>query len=317
MTDVAILLFPDVLLLDVAGPVEAFSIANRYLPAEQHYRIRTLALGERLVRASCGLQMVADELIGEAPAAAHDLLLVPGGPGAYNDDHSAFRPWLIAAAAAARRFGSICTGAFILGDAGLLDGRRVTTHWNYTERLARRYPQAQVLSEQIYLADGNLYTSGGITAGIDMALGIIAEDHGKAVAVAVAKVLLVAKTRQGGQAQFSPLLVEVAREDTPVARAQRHVLEHLAEDLGVEALAAVVGLSARHFARLFSREVGMTPTEFVHDARIDHARQLLETTDLPLKTIAFRSGFGSVRCMRTLFTDRLGLTPAQYRHQFS
>lgn len=131
MTDVAILLFPQVLLLDVAGPVEAFSIANRYLPAEQHYRIRTLALGERLVRASCGLQMVADELIGEAPAAVHDLLLVPGGPGA--DDHGAFRPWLIAAAA--RRFGSICTGAFILGDAGLLDGRRVTTHWNYTDRL--------------------------------------------------------------------------------------------------------------------------------------------------------------------------------------
>jgi transcriptional regulator GlxA family with amidase domain len=317
MKTVLMLLFPDVLLLDVAGPVEAFSIANRYLPVEQHYCVRTLAASERQVRASCGIQLVADQLLDTAGLGECDLFLVPGGPGAYNDDHAVLAPWLHIAAADVPRFGSICTGAFILGAAGLLDGRKVTTHWNYIERLAKRHPRAHVLSEQIYLVDGKLYTSGGITAGIDMALGIIAEDHGKALAVAVAKVLLVAKTRQGGQRQFSPLLAELVHEDGPVARAQRYVLEHLGDDLSVEVLAGVVGLSGRHFARLFSREVGMTPTEFVRDARIDHARELLETTSLPLKTIAFRSGFGSVRCMRMQFTERLGLSPAQYRHQFS
>lgn len=312
------LLYPDVLLLDVAGPVEAFSIANRYLPAEQHYCVRTLAPGERQVRASCGMQLMADALLAEPAAAVDcDLLLIPGGPGAYNDDHSALVPWLLAATAQAPRFGSICTGAFILGAAGLLDGRQVTTHWNYTERLARRHPQAQVLSEQIYLVDGNLYTCGGITAGIDMALGIIAEDHGKAVAVAVAKVLLVAKTRQGGQAQFSPLLGEVAREDSPVGCAQRHALAHLEQPLTVAALAAAVGMSTRHFARLFASETGMTPMAFIYRARVDRARQLLESSELPLKTVAFHAGFASVRAMRTAFVERLGLTPAQYRQQFA
>ncbi|WAF88248.1 GlxA family transcriptional regulator [Metapseudomonas otitidis] len=315
MKNVAVLVYPDVLMLDVSGPVEVFSIANRYLPPEQQYRVFTVSTREAIVRASNGMRLVADHLLDDAPREL-DLLLVPGGPGAYNFNQPELLPWLRETVARTPRHGSICTGAFILGEAGLLDERRVTTHWNYTERLARRFPRAQVEVDRIYLQDGELVTSGGITAGIDMALAILADDHGRKIAVDVAKVLLVAMKRQGGQAQFSPLLAEVAREDTPIARAQRHVLEHLAEDLNVEALAGVAGLSSRHFARLFTREVGMTPTAFIHDARIDHARHLLESTDLPLKTIAFRSGFGSVRCMRELFTERLGLTPAQYRHQF-
>ncbi|SDK44364.1 GlxA family transcriptional regulator [Pseudomonas indica] len=315
MKSVAILLFPDVLMLDVAGPIEVFSIANRYLAPADHYRISTISIAEPGVRASNGLRLLTDHVLADAPE-AFDLLLVPGGPNAYNESHPALLPWLRRATQASRRYGSICTGAFILGEAGLLDGRQVTTHWNYTERLARRFPAARVITDRIFIADGELITSGGITAGIDMALAILADDHGKKLAVDVAKVLLVAMKRQGGQAQFSPMLAEVAREDSPIARAQQYIFDRLEEELSVDVLAEVAGMSARHFSRLFARDTGKTPMEFVHAARIDRARNLLETTDLPLKTVAYRSGFRSVRCMRILFSERLGLSPAQYRHQF-
>lgn len=315
MKTVAILLFPDVLMLDVAGPAEVFSIANRYLAPEDHYRLFTISSAEHNVRASNGMRLLADHVLEDAPS-AFDLLLIPGGPGAYNDKHEELQPWLRQAIQGSCRYGSICTGAFILGELGLLDGRQVTTHWNYTERLALRFPAALVSTDKIYIRDGELLTSGGITAGIDMALGILADDHGKKVAVAVAKVLLVAMKRQGGQSQFSPLLAEVAKEDSPIARAQQHILDNLEQDLCVESLATVAGMSLRHFARTFAKDVGMTPMDFVHSARVDRARGLLETTTLPLKTVAYRSGFRSERCMRVLFSERLGLTPAQYRHQF-
>jgi transcriptional regulator GlxA family with amidase domain len=315
MKTLAMLLYPDVLLLDVAGPLEVFSMANRYLAPEDHYRLCTVSATERDVRASNGMRLLADHLLSDAPD-AFDLLLIPGGPGAYNDKQASLQPWLLKATQASRRYGSICTGAFILGEAGLLDGRHVTTHWSYIERLSQRFPAARVSSDQIYIQDGKLFTSGGITAGIDMALALLAQDHGKQIAVAVAKVLLVAMKRQGGQSQFSPLLAEVANQDSPIARAQQHVLAHLKEPLSVESLAAVAGMSARHFARVFARDVGMTPIAFVHSARLDRARSLLENSELPLKTVAYHSGFRNERCMRMLFCERLGLSPSQYRHQF-
>lgn len=315
MKTVAMLLFPEVLLLDVAGPIEVFSIANRFLSTEDSYRIVTISADARSVRASNGMLLQADHVLDDAPG-AFDLLLVPGGPGAYNFEHHSLLPWLRRCAEASRRYGSICTGAFILGEAGLLDNYQVTTHWNYIDRLEKRFPAAQVGADQIYIRDRKLITSGGITAGIDMALGLLADDHGKKLAVQVAKVLLVAMQRQGGQAQFSPLLAEVAKEDSPIARVQKHVLEHPEAEFCVERLANLAGMSVRHFARIFAREVGMTPMEFVQSARIDRARGLLESSNLPLKTVAYRSGFGSERCMRILFRDRLGLTPTQYRHQF-
>lgn len=315
MKRVAILLFDDVLSLDVCGPAEVFSIANRYLAPADHYQLCTIATAVPEIRASNGMRLLADHTFADMPEPI-DLLLVPGGPGAYNGDHSAWLPWLQLACDAACSYGSVCTGAFILGAAGLLDDRQVATHWNYNERLARRFPRARVETDRIYVRDGKLITSGGVTAGIDMALAIVEEDHGKPLAVSVAKVLLVAMKRQGGQAQFSPLLAEVAKEDSPVARAQQHALDNLDQELSVDSLASVAGLSSRHFARIFSGETGMTPMDFVHSARVDRARQLLESSDLPLKTIAYRCGFRSVRCMRIQFCERLGLTPAQYRHQF-
>jgi transcriptional regulator GlxA family with amidase domain len=289
MKTVAMALFPDFLLLDMAGPLEVFSIANRYLPPAQHYRILILGTESGPLRASNGVMVQADLLLEEA-LDAYDLLLVPGGPGAYNECHPALLPWLRAAVPRARRFGSICTGAFVLGYAGLLDGHRVTTHWHYTERLIKAFPKAIVETDRIYLQDGRLITSGGVTAGIDLALSVVAQDHGKQVAVEVAKVLLVVMKRQGGQAQFSPMTSAVAPQETPITRVQNHVLANLEQSFTVESMAALVDMSARH---------------------------LLETTELPLKTVAFHAGFGSVRHMRFLFSEKLGLTPTQYRQQFS
>ncbi|AXJ08064.1 AraC family transcriptional regulator [Pseudomonas fluorescens] len=316
MKTVAMVLFPEFLLLDMAGPLEVFSVANRYLKPEAHYHLTTLGTERGPLRASNGVLVHTDRHI-DAADESYDLLLVPGGPGAYNEKHPPLLAWLQRAVTRAGQYGSICTGAFVLGHAGLLDGYRVTTHWNYTERLIKGFPKANVATDQIFVEDRNLITSGGVTAGIDMALAVVARDHGKKIAQDVAKVLLVVMKRQGGQAQFSPLMAAVAPQETPITRVQNHVLEHLEEAFTVERMAGLANMSARHFARVFAREVNMTPMEFLQSARIDCARNLLETSDLPLKTVAYKSGFGSVRHMRFLFGEKLGLTPTQYREQFS
>lgn len=316
MKTVAMVLFPDFLLLDMAGPMEVFSIANRYLEPKDHYQLSTIGTEHGPLRASNGVNVQADMHIDQARD-NYDLLLVPGGPGAYNEKHPPLLDWLVEAVRRSAVYGSICTGAFILGHAGLLDGFRVTTHWHYTERLIRAFPKATVETDQIFVEDRNLITSGGVTAGIDLALAVVARDHGKKVAQDVAKVLLVVMKRQGGQAQFSPLMAAVAPQETPVTRVQNHVLERLDEAFSIERMASLANMSTRHFARVFAREVNMTPMEFLQSARIDRARNLLETSDLPLKTVAYKSGFGSVRHMRFLFSEKLGLTPTQYREQFS
>jgi transcriptional regulator GlxA family with amidase domain len=315
MKTVALVLFPDFLLLDMAGPMEVFSIANRFLDPGKSYQLQTIGTQPTAIRASNGVAVQPDVCINTA-LKSFDLLLVPGGPGSYNDSHPQLVGWLEQAAQQSVLYGSICTGAFLLGRAGLLDGHCVTTHWHYTERLIKGFPQAQVTTDQIYIKDRRLVTSGGVTAGIDLALAIVAEDHGRKVALDVAKVLLVVMKRQGGQAQFSPLIATVATQETPITRVQNYLLEHIEEDFSIERMASMAAMSPRHFARVFSRDVNMTPMEFIQSARLDRARNLLETTVLPLKTVAHRSGFGSVRYMRSLFTDRLGLTPGQYRQQF-
>ena len=315
MKTVAMVLFPDFLLLDMAGPMEVFSIANRYLKPEDHYQLTTLGTVPGAIPASNGTRLLPDREIDPADG-GWDLLLIPGGPGAYNEICPPLSLWLKDVAGRARSYGSICTGAFILGHAGLLDGYRVTTHWHYTERLIRAFPEAQVETDQIWVRDRQLITSGGVTAGIDLALAVVAEDHGKKVAQDVAKVLLVVMKRQGGQARFSPLAGPVAKDETPISRVQQQVLAHLEEPFGIERMAALAAMSPRHFSRVFLREVNMTPMAFLQSARIDRARALLESSDLPLKTVAFRSGFGSVRYMRQVFSERLGVTPSEYREQF-
>jgi transcriptional regulator GlxA family with amidase domain len=312
---VVMVLFNDMLMLDVTGPMDVFSISNRLLPRENHYQLLTVAEGQGLIRSSCGLKVHADMTLADYPAGV-DLLLVPGGPGAYGVSHPALNAWLPDAARSAKRFGAICTGVFLLGEAGLINGYRCTTHWNYVDRLAQRHPDTRVETEQIYVVDRNLITSGGITAGIDMALAVVAEDHGKELALEVAKVLLVVMKRQGGQTPYSPLLAAVQRDGTVVAKVQAYVVDHIEEPYTIARMAEIAAMSPRNFARAFQREVNLTPMQYVQNARIDHARKLLERCELPLKVVAARCGFGSARHMRKLFSERIGLSPNQYREQF-
>lgn len=315
MKSVAMLLFPDVLMLDLAGPLEVFSIANRYLNPSDWYQITTISTDQTPVRASNGIAMLAEKTIDNA-STGFDILLVPGGPGAYTGTHTRITDWLRKAALQSQRYGSICTGAFLLGEAGLLDGHRATTHWNYSDQLADKFPNATIETDQIYVRDRKLITSGGITAGIDLALAILAEDYGKCIALDVAKVLLVVMKRQGGQTQFSPLIATDVKVSAPIADVQSYVLKNIEEEFSVERLATLAAMSPRNFTRVFTREMRMTPMEFVQNVRVDRARQLLETSDIPIKTIAYRSGFGSSRHMRVLFSEKLGVTPVQYRRQF-
>ncbi|WP_447757549.1 GlxA family transcriptional regulator [Sphingopyxis fribergensis] len=316
MQKVAIAIHDGVQALDVAGPVDVFAEANMFVPADEGYAVVLVGATPHPVRASNGMQIVADRTFDDA-AGGFDILLVAGGPAMPDaEPDPAMRAWLERAPSRASIYGSICTGAFALGHAGLLDGKRVTTHWQNAQKLADRFPAAEVEHDRIHLRDGRLVTSAGVTAGIDLALALVAERHGQAVAVAVAKRLVVVAQRQGGQSQFSPYLSAPADPESPVARVQHHVTDHLGARHTLDSLAKQVGMSARGLSRHFVQETGITPHEFVERARVDAARGMLEASERALKAVAFDCGFGSADRMRAIFVQRLGVTPHQYRASF-
>jgi transcriptional regulator GlxA family with amidase domain len=313
---VAIVIHEGVQALDVAGPLDVFAEANGFLDADQGYEFTVIGRETRPMRASNRLTLTPD-LDFAGAASLFGTALVAGGPDLPDQaEDKAMSRWLRDWGTKAERYGSICTGAFAVGRAGLLDGCAATTHWQNAPRLAAAFPAARVEPDRIYLRDGALVTSAGVTAGIDLALALVAEDHGAAIALSCAKRLVVAAQRQGGQSQFSPFLLQPSPPGSPLARVQAHVMEHPAEAFPVERLAEIAGISARSVARIFSSELGVTPHEFVESVRIDHARNLLEATDLALKAIAYDCGFGSAEQMRLVFQRRLGVTPARYRDSF-
>jgi transcriptional regulator GlxA family with amidase domain len=313
---VAIAIHDGVQALDVAGPVDVFAEANAYIPAEHRYETMPVAAHRAPLRASNNMQMVAD-LSFEDASGGFDILLVAGGPSLPDaePDPQAI-DWLRHAPWRASTYGSICTGAFALGHAGLLDGHRVTTHWQNAQKLAARFPAANVEPDLIYVRDGRLVTSAGVTAGIDLALALVGQRHGPDVAVRVAKRLVVVAQRQGGQSQFSPYLTAPADPASPIARIQDHVMANIGGRHTLQSLAAEVRMSARNLARHFVQETGITPHEFVERARIDAARRMLEGSDRALKAVAYDCGFGTADRMRIVFSQRLGVTPAQYRASF-
>jgi transcriptional regulator GlxA family with amidase domain len=316
MKTVAIAIFPGVQALDVAGPLDVFAEASHFLSPQDHYEVALVGAAPGELRASNGMTIVVDDTFDRARG-RFDLALVAGGPALPEaPPDQRLSDWLKTVAAGCERYGSICTGAFALGHAGLLDGHRVTTHWQHAQQLADQFPQAQVDFDRIYLRHERLVTSAGVTAGIDLSLALVAEDHGPRVALAVAKRLVVFAQRQGGQSQFSPYLTAPADEASPVAKVQAHVMAHIHKKFTVRQLADVAGMSARNFARVFVQETNITPHEFVERARVDAARKLLESSDAPLKAVAWDSGFGIADRMRIVFTRRLGVTPMQYRERF-
>ena len=316
---IALLVFPGVQALDVTGPMDVFAEANRFLPHDERYVLTVIGTEPGPVACCNGLILQPHHAYSEvAPGEQqYDLVLAAGGAGLQGDawDVDVYT-WLRRFCTAARRHGSICNGAFVLAHAGLLAGRTVTTHWNAATALGTLCPDANVVADNIFVQDGALYTSAGVTAGIDLALYLVAQDHGKAIALDVAKRLVVFTQRAGGQSQFSPYLMPYTEYASPVAQVQAYVREHLAEDLSVGVLAGVARQSLRNFARVFAQETRMTPAVFVESARIDAARVLLEQSHVPLKRIASQCGFGDAHTMRQVFKRRLGITPQQYRAHF-
>jgi transcriptional regulator GlxA family with amidase domain len=318
---VVVLAFPQLVLLDLVGPCEVFSAANRiyrrlHPGASDPYGVEVVSAGAQLeFHTSCGVAVLA----GSRACDCHgeiDTLLVPGGldlTAVIND--AALLGWLRQAALQARRLGSICTGAFILAAARLLDGRCATTHWEFCEKLAADYPGIRVDPNRIYVRDGNVYTSAGVTAGMDLALALIEDDLGRDVALEVSRSLVMFVRRQGGQSQLSVLLDSQTAEPRPLRDLVLWAAEHPDADLSVEAMAARVNMSVRNFSRLFRKGLGRTPARFVEQLRVEAARRMLEATDARLDHIAGECGLGSGNSMLRSFVRLLGVPPSEYRER--
>ncbi|HEY1402335.1 MAG TPA: GlxA family transcriptional regulator [Terriglobales bacterium] len=304
--------------LDIVGPWDVFASVNSALRERgPMYNIELVTAGrQRTFRGDAGLTLSAKyrytEIEGEI-----DTLVVVGGTGATTSRDRAVANWIRKAAGKARRVASICTGAFLLAEAGLLDGRRATTHWMFTRELASRYPKVEVDPDPIFVRDGNIYTSAGVTAGMDLALALVEEDLGSAMALRIARTLVLFLRRPGGQAQFSISLSAQASDLKPLRELQVWIAENLSQDLSVRVLAARVAMSERNFARVFARESGTTPAQYVEQLRLEATRRELELTDKGLKEVALASGFRSVEVMRRAFMRYCGTSPSLYREHFS
>ncbi|SDR35239.1 transcriptional regulator, AraC family with amidase-like domain [Paraburkholderia fungorum] len=313
-----ILAFPDVQLLDVTGPLQVFASANelsrqRGLPAP--YVPRVIAAQSEPVVSSAGLGLAAYPL----PSANErsDTLIVAGGRGVHAASRDArLIRWVQRHAANSRRVASVCTGAFLLAAAGLLDGRRVATHWAHCNELGQQYPALQIEPDPIFIQDGTVWTSAGVTAGIDLALALVEEDSGRALALDVARELVVFLKRPGGQAQFSTTLL-MQKDGDQFGELHAWIVEHLNSDLSVAALAGRIGMSERSFMRHYRAKTGKTPARAIEQIRTEAALRLLSETSLPVKRIAVRCGFGSEETMRRSLLRAVAVTPQAYRERFA
>jgi transcriptional regulator GlxA family with amidase domain len=312
---VVIVAFDGFQLLDLAGPCDVFRAAS-LLGVTPAYDSRVLTPDGRPARADSGISVAADGSLADDRGRI-DTLLVVGGMGV--DDVCRAPEAVAAVARLARRsdrVASVCTGALLLAAAGALDGRRATTHWSACAGLADRHPRVDVEPDRIYVQDGDVWTSAGVTAGIDLALALVEHDAGPELAHAVAGWLVVFVRRPGGQAQFSAQLLSQPARSPAIVELQRWLPDHLDEDLTVEALAARVGMSPRNLARRFKEETGVTPAAFVEALRVETARRLLESTDLTVAAVARRVGVAHAETLHRSFRRRLGTTPQQYRDHF-
>jgi transcriptional regulator GlxA family with amidase domain len=301
---------PPVQVLDVTGPLEVFSNGPDYeIQLANPGTERTLQTNRALVLADA---TPIRDIHGRI-----DTLVIAGGPGAESGSYDPnFIAWISEAATRSRRTVSICTGAFLLAEAGLLDGKQAVTHWSFCDRLAREYPEIIVRREPIYLRDGSIYTSAGITAGIDLSLALVEEDHGHEIALKIARFLVMFLVRPGGQAQYSHMLSHQAVTSQPLRELQVWMMEHLREDLTVESLAERIGMSARHFTRVCLRETGQNPGQLVDRVRIEAAQQIIDISSRGLKEVADSCGFKSADAMRRTFLRVLGVTATEYASRF-
>jgi transcriptional regulator GlxA family with amidase domain len=310
---IVVVAVPPVDELDLVGPLQVFNSVNR-LAGRTLYTIEVATNAKRLTVEGEGgvLSFVARHRFDRVEGACDSVLLVCGLSTRSVRD-AALSAWLKQMAAEVRRLGAVCVGSFLLAEAGLLNGRRATTHWKFGRELAARYPGVRVEHDPLWVKDGNIYTSAGISAGIDLALAWVEEDCGAGLAHEAARELVLFLRRPGGQPQLSVSLASQASEMTKIRELQIWIAEHLGTRLSVEDLADRVSMSVRNFERVFTREVGTTPSQYVLQMRVEAARRALERTDRGLKHVASAAGFGSVDVMRRAFARLLGITPRRYR----
>jgi len=319
--NVVFLAFPDVQVLDVTGPLEVFGraarlLVERGLRRDLAYSVEIVAATAGPIKTSSGIRIVADRRYRDVRSGV-DTLLVAGGRGARPAaQDAALCRWLARMAPRVRRLGSVCTGTFVLAAAGLLDGKRVTTHWASCDTLATQNPRARVEPDPIFVRDGRLYTSAGVTAGMDLALAMVEEDFGRHVALGVARQLVMFLQRPGGQSQFSSQLAVQAADREPVRELVEWIADHLADDLSVSALADRIAMSPRHFARVFASELHMTPARFVEVQRVEAARRRLEESSDGVERVAASCGFGGAEVMRRAFLRTVRVSPSDYRSRF-
>ncbi|WP_068874855.1 GlxA family transcriptional regulator, partial [Phenylobacterium sp. CCH9-H3] len=289
--------------------------ANRQ-SGKDHYQLVLVSEDLEPLRSSAGPRILADAALAEFAGQIDTLIVLPAARGQALPGTEEAIAWLKRTAPTTRRFGSTCTGAFILGAAGLLAGRRVTTHWQFADELAARHPEAIVEPDRIFIRDGDMFSSAGVSAAFDLMLALVEEDLGRETALAVAQFFVLFLKRPGGQSQFSAQLAAQFSAKEPIREALRWVNENLRGDLSVGRLAREAGMSERNFARAFARETKMTPAAYVEIARVDSARRLLEERKLPLQRIAAASGFSTLQAMRRALFRHLGATPTEYRERF-
>ncbi len=300
--------------LDVLGPVEVFGFASGRVPGAYRVEVVGPTDGDAITMSN-GLRLGVSPLPDPPPR--HDTLVVAGGPGARAAvDDLEVVDWVVRASARAKRTTSVCTGAFLLAAAGLLDGRRATTHWQFCDALASSHPAVEVDPDPVFIRDGDVWTSAGVTAGMDLALALVEEDLGPEVALAVARLIVVFLKRPGGQSQFSGALSAQQAAVPALRELQAWIAANVTEDLSVAALARRVNLSERSFARAFRREIGQTPAAYVDALRVEHARTLLEDGASRLEAVAQASGFASAEVLRRAFHRHFGVGPAAYRDRF-
>ena len=310
---IAIVAMPDVQLLDVSGPLDVFAEANIQAGAEA-YKLRVVATVPGDVRSSSGVRIVPDLVIGQRTDEKFDTLLIAGAPNAPDTLLKETTVlWLRKILPGLRRYGSVCTGAFVLAKAGLLEGHRVTTHWAVAQRLAKTFPSITVDSDAIYVRDGRLRTAAGVTAGLDLALALVEEDLGRDLAMKVAGQLVMFFRRPGGQNQFIRKGEVGLNGRSALQEVQRWITANPDEDLRIGQLAKRMGLSPRHFARIFKTEVGTTPADWVKEARVTAACRMLESGKTFPKEVASNCGFANADTLRRAFVSIVGVTPAEYR----
>jgi transcriptional regulator GlxA family with amidase domain len=321
---IVVLAFEGVQLLDVAGPVQTFASANELAQETGGAPYRVLVVSRRggAVCTSSGLPLVTCSTKKAIRGQHIDTLIIPGGPGVHHAlEDSRTIDWVRRQFSVVRRIASVCTGAFLLAETGILVGRRATTHWKSCERLQERYPDIHVDRDPIFVREDRIWTSAGVTAGIDLSLALVEDDLGRKIAMQVARHLVVFLKRPGGQSQFSLALeaqAAAADGNAPNQFAPLHgwIAEHVTGDLRVERLAEQAGMSPRTFARVYTAKMGITPARMVEKIRVEAVRRILEETDMPIKRVASACGFGQEERLRRAFARQVGTTPAEYRARF-